>query len=115
MSEEKVPLCDCHYRKMVRQVSTLFPAGVFKCVFGNCGRYYATRYGYFNLIAGELTAEEKILDPADRQDETMHYQATRSLLPGNRFALKTAARETTPSGAGIATHAAGKSDPVLLG
>jgi hypothetical protein len=66
MSGEKVPLCDCHYRKMVPHVSTLFPAGVFKCVFANCGRYYATRYGYFNLIAGELPAEEKI-DPADRQ------------------------------------------------
>jgi hypothetical protein len=66
MSEAKVPLCDCHYRKMVPHVSALLPAGVFKCVVANCGRYYATRYGYFNLIAGELPAEEKI-DPADRQ------------------------------------------------
>jgi len=66
MREEKAPLCDSHYRKMAIHVSTLFPAGVFKCVFANCGRYYATRYGYFNLIPGELPAEEKI-DPADRQ------------------------------------------------
>lgn len=66
MSEVKAPLCDSHYRKMAPQVSTLFPAGVFKCVSANCGRYYATRYGYFNLIPGELPAEEKI-DPADRQ------------------------------------------------
>jgi hypothetical protein len=66
MREEKAPLCDSHYRKMAPHVSTLFPAGVFKCVSANCGRYYATRYGYFNLIPGELPADEKI-DPADRQ------------------------------------------------
>jgi hypothetical protein len=66
MREEKVPLCDCHYRKMSPHVSTLFPAGVFKCVSMNCGRYYATRYGYFNLIPGEWPAAEMI-DPADRQ------------------------------------------------
>jgi len=66
MSEEKAPLCDIHYRKMAPHVSALIPAGVFKCVSADCGRYYATRYGYFNLIAGELPAEEKI-DPDHRQ------------------------------------------------
>jgi hypothetical protein len=66
MREEKAPLCDIHYRKMVPHVCTLFPAGAFKCASVDCGRYYATRFGYFNLIPGELLAEEKI-DPAHRQ------------------------------------------------
>jgi hypothetical protein len=30
------------------------------------GRYYASRYGYFNLVPGEPAASEKI-DPADRR------------------------------------------------
>jgi hypothetical protein len=66
MKEEKAPLCDGHHRKMVRDLSGVFRTDVFKCTSVNCGRYYAKRYGYFNLIPGELPAAEKI-DPADRQ------------------------------------------------
>jgi len=66
MNEVKVPLCDGHYRKMTPYVSSLFPGGVFKCESPNCNRYYATRYGYFNLMPGEAPAAEHI-DPADRQ------------------------------------------------
>jgi hypothetical protein len=92
MSEAKAPLCDIHFRKMTPHVSALLPSGVFKCVSANCGRHYATRYGYFNLIPGELPAEEKI-DPADRQMKlctTKHAHSYRAITrpknsgPGNK-------------------------------
>jgi hypothetical protein len=63
---EKAPLCDGHYRKMSPLTSTLFRTDVFKCASTNCGRYYASRYGYFNMMTGEPPDPEKI-DPVDRQ------------------------------------------------
>jgi hypothetical protein len=66
MSEKKAPLCDGHYRKMSPYPSTLLRTDVYKCASTNCGRYYASRYGYFNMITGESPASERI-DPADRR------------------------------------------------
>jgi hypothetical protein len=66
MSEGKAPLCDGHYREMSPHPSTLCREDVFKCAAMDCGRYYASRYGYFNMVPGEPTASEKI-DPADRR------------------------------------------------
>jgi hypothetical protein len=66
MRQGKAPLCDGHYREMSPHPSTLFREDVFKCASTNCGRYYACRYGYFNMIAGESPASEKI-DPARRR------------------------------------------------
>jgi hypothetical protein len=66
MSAVKAPLCDGHYCKMSLVPSTLFPTDVFKCTSANCGRYYATRYGYFNLMPGESPVAG-VMDPANRQ------------------------------------------------
>jgi hypothetical protein len=65
MIEEKAPLCDTHHRKMLRHVYTLFGTNVFKCPATNCGRYYARRYGYFNLIPVESAVAGE-MDPANR-------------------------------------------------
>ena len=66
MRQGKAPLCDGHYREMSPYPSTLFREDVFKCASTNCGRYYACRYGYFNMITGESPDSEKI-DPSHRR------------------------------------------------
>jgi hypothetical protein len=66
MSAGKAPLCDGHYREMSPHPSALCRGDVFKCAAMGCGRYYASRYGYFNMVRGEPAAAETI-DPADRR------------------------------------------------
>ena len=66
VKDDKVPLCDVHHRRMLPHVCTPLRADVFKCTATDCSRYYASRYGYFNLIPGDSPVDG-VMDPANRQ------------------------------------------------
>ena len=62
----KIPLCDGHHLKMSPLADSFLPTTVFKCASQDCRRYYAKRYGYFNLAPGLPPAPGQI-DPDGRQ------------------------------------------------